>query len=192
MSTRAATHLHVVKQISCRRARLDEASYKQFEDGVLVWEQVLECAKHLRLGDGSSAVRSMTYGQRLEAGTFGVYTGYTRHIDIAASLLTKRALETCLHEFAHALLHSDVKKNEWEDNEAWLECEADVTADLVLMMMGFGPRQYTQNTLRSMGNVGDFVAFFHHAGPSCIEAAETIFKTWEKYAACIQAAIRVA
>lgn len=192
MLTRAADHLHVVKQIAFRRASISDKVYTNFEDGKVEWDAVLNCAKSLRLADGTSSVCSMTYGQRLEAGTFGVYTGYTRHIDIAASLLTKRAFETCLHEFAHSLLHHDVKKNEWQDNEAWLECEADVTADLVLMMMGYSPRQYTQNTLRNFGNVGDFVAFFHHAGPSCIEAAENIFKTWEKFSACTQAAIRAA
>ncbi len=176
--------LNVVKQISYRRMVLDEKLYLPFNEGEIEWEHVLTCAKHLKLRDGTSAVRSMQYGTRLEAGTFGVYTGYTRHIDIAASLLTERALATCIHEMAHSVLHHDVSIKERSENESWLECEADVTADLVLMLLGYAPRRYTQNTLRTFGNYGDLVAFFYHAGPSCIEAAEHIYSTWTKHNAC--------
>jgi hypothetical protein len=180
MHTQPVNLLHTLKQISFRRIPLVDTNFMPFDERKVDWTQVLETAKSLRLRDGSSAVRSMTYGAKLEAGTFGVYTGYTRHVDIAASLLTERALATCLHEFAHSLLHYDVAGDTARENEAWLECEADVTADLVLMMMGYAPRRYTQNTLHNLGNMGDIAAFFHFAGDVCLEAAQQIYLAWAK------------
>ena len=79
-----------------------------------------------------------------------------------------------------------------EDNYAWLECEADTVADLVRMMMGYAPRRYTQNTYRNMGNHGDICAFFHFAGETCAEAAQTIYDTWQRANAAQPAAIRAA
>lgn len=180
MPTRATQHLHHLKQISMRRAHIGDHTWTHWEDEKISWDDVLRCAKALKLADGTAAVRSMQYGTRLEAGCFGVYTGYTRHIDIAASLLTERALATCFHEFTHALLHWDCNLRTMQDNLAWLECEADATADLVRMMMGYAPRRYTQNTFANLGNHGDICAFFHFSGDLCAETAQTIYDTWQR------------
>lgn len=163
-----------------RRAHIDDHMWTAWEDEKISWDAVLRCAQALKLADGTAAVRSMQYGTRLEAGCFGVYTGYTRHIDIAASLLTERALATCFHEFTHALLHHDCNKQTMEDNLAWLECEADATADLVRMMMGYAPRRYTQNTFANLGNRSDIDAFFHFSGELCAETAQSIYNTWQR------------
>lgn len=196
MGTRAADHLHVVKQIAFRRARIGDQSYRTFDDRETTWEHVMQCARSLRLLDGSASVRSMQYGTCLQDETLGVYTGYTRHIDIAAWHLTESVLGTCLHEFAHSLLHWDVNTKTAEANSAWLECEADVTADITLMLMGYAPRRQTQKTLAAEGlaEIGDVAAFFHFAGPTCLETAENIYRTWEKQNACQPqpAAIRAA
>ena len=192
MTTRAADHLHVIKQIALRRTPRSEMLYRPFVEGQVQWSGVLDCAKHLQLPDGSLAVHSMVYGKRINGIVFGRYTGYTRHIEIASSQLTETVFGTCLHEMAHALLHSDVQQGEANENEAWLECEADVTADLVRMMLGYSPRSCTQWRLAAFGNYGDLVAFFFHAGPACIEAAQQIYSELESHVACTQVAIRVA
>lgn len=179
MPTRAA--LQVVKQIAFRRSRIDEhQGSSEFDPRKFSWQNILNTAQALRLADGSAAVRSLQYGTKLEATTFGVYTGYTRHIDIAASRLTERSLATCFHEFSHALLHWDIGQTHAQENMAWLESEADVTADLVLLHFGLAPRRDTQATLQCLGNIGDVAAFFHFAGEVCVEAADTIIRTWAK------------
>lgn len=188
MTTRAADHLHAIKQVALRRLPRYELPFRLFAEGEFTWDRVLDCARHLQLPDGSSAVRSMQYGVRLQGAATGVYTGYTRHVDIASSTVTERSLRTCIHEMAHALLHYDVTYGEWCEGEAWLECEADVTADIVLMMLGYAPRQSTQLRLSLFGNYGDLVAFFYHAGPACLEAAQQIYAKLGYQSACTQTA----
>lgn len=180
MHTRATQHLHHLKQIAFHRANIHDHMWTEWQDEKISWDEVLACAKSLRLKDGTAAVQSMRYGIQLEAGTFGVYTGFTRHIEIGASLLTERAFATCFHEFGHALLHWDCSKRQMEDNYAWLECEADTVCDLVRMMLGYAPRRYTQNTYRNLGNHGDLCAFFHFSGEACAEAAQSVYNTWQR------------
>jgi hypothetical protein len=176
MTTPAAKHLQTLKNIALRRIVLDEKMWPAFCESAWAWEDMFNTARAIQLPDMTPAVRSMETGVKLEAGAFGCYTGYTRHIEIAAVLLTERAFATCLHEMAHAILHHDVKRREWEEQNSYLECEADLTADIALMLLGYGPRQYTQNTLRNHGNYGDISAVFYHSGDVCIAAAQQIYE----------------
>lgn len=186
----AAIHLKTLKDIAFRRTPLSDCAEYCEMPRSWTWQNVLDTAQALQLADGSPAVSSMRYGvKEMPAGTFGTYTGATRHIDIATGYLNERSLATSLHEMAHALLHSDVSEQCYADNEAWLEAEADVVADLVLMQLGFGPRRATQWTLTNMGNVGDVAAFFHFAGDTLIAAAHTIYTAWRR--ACYVAPLQL-
>lgn len=164
-------HFHLLKQLVLGRECALNYDWAPVSPEEWTWPIMLAAAQSLRLRDGSEAVRSMRYGAQLEAGVLGAYTNATRHIEVAAGALTARSFETCLHEFAHAMLHWDCAASTYETSLAWIEAEADTTADLVLMSLGHAPRIHK---FWGLGNAGDLCAFFHFAGPPCIEAAQAI------------------
>lgn len=187
MTTSAAKHLQTLRDIAFRRISLNEVAraYPHQQPFTLTWGNVIDAMQALKLPDGSAAIASMQYGVKLDTGVFGSYRSENRHIDIAASTLTERSLATCLHEMVHALLHYDVSVKCYAENEGWLEAEADTAADLILMLMGFAPRRSTQWAMTNLGNVGDVAAFFHFAGVTLVEAANTIHATWQRRAAWV-------